>query len=592
MEKHLDGEDIKKTSWQTDGERVDQASLTKVLFTNSAVESFLSNTNKRFIVASKGIGKTLLLRNKRYELEKQYGTDLFIPTDTPYLDSVPHFGSLTEEAKFRFSEWGFCKTFWILAIEIAAFSYYCKRTNKDFPVDALNKGNRSNFKWENVKGGLTPTYVFREILALKTYKNLMQFQDRYSSKMDKYFKEIQSSVYIFIDKVDQSVDTPALKDQSELWKAIQIGLLEASWEIMGINNHVRIYTSLRQEAYANYHSANKAAISGDLTLIEYSYEDLEKITNKLSNFYEGMPFSSFIGLTQVNNATAFTSESCFKYLHRHTLGRPRDIVSICSRLSANKKGTCFDEFEFKRHVNEAATQNIAENVFAEVEILLKTLKKEEDREKFLSLLPYNILTLEELKNICNTFNTHKGHPVSDTSACLNSDCRACKAGLEHPFCELYNVGFLGVARRSLAGGYEQKFIEPYEINQFSEHVLPESSYYFVHPSLYHYIDSIKSDFKTGRYWRFRSILIGPRCSWTNDYKKLLDIQKELFTKIGVEPINDDEIEGLLEEFKNCAVKEKIKEKILEAGKNIVRKLTEHAMYSKLVEILNKILHGS
>jgi hypothetical protein len=61
--------------WETDAEKINVSLIPHMLFRNNGVDEFIDSENKYFIVASKGIGKTLLLNYKRYLLERRHKSD-------------------------------------------------------------------------------------------------------------------------------------------------------------------------------------------------------------------------------------------------------------------------------------------------------------------------------------------------------------------------------------------------------------------------------------------------------------------------------------------------------------------------------------
>jgi hypothetical protein len=561
--------------WETDAEKLDVNSINNILFRNNIVDEFINYDNKYFIVASKGIGKTLLLNFKRYELEKRYSNEndkskavIFIPTSKPYLDHVTNFGFLTKDQMNFLSKWNNCKMLWELAIEISTLSYYHRRVEATSRIEDINANIMQEFGWSIVDDIVNPTFVLCEILKIKSIKNIMKFMDSYSNKIRYQFTNIPSGAIVFIDRVDQSL----LDYKSDVWIAFQIGLLEASWDLMRMNHHVKIYTSIRQEAYANYTSPNKAAISGELSLIKYSTGDLKGILNKLSEFYEEMSFDEFIGFSELDNYFANKKEKSFDYIYRHTIGRPRDLVSICSKLSPERENLHKDRF--REIVNSTASSDIVTNVFSEVEILLDTLKKQANREKFLSLLPYNVLTLDEIKDVCRKFN--------ELVHCPNHDCKTCNEH-EHPFCELFNIGLLGVVKKDHhSGNLKQKFVEPYEMNQFSNWVLPmDSPYYLVHPSLHVYIDRLRNRFYNSKYNMIQYLLIGNNYTWDKQNSKLIDAQKIIFKNV----LNEETREQLLHAFKEFDKPEKIIDKLKDAGKTVVDKTIE---LSRIIELILKV----
>lgn len=571
-----------KSKWETDAEKIDFGVIHNILFSNNIVDEFVKSENKYFIVASKGIGKTLLLNYKRYELQKKYGYGseeskgmLFIPTSEPYLDHVTDFGDLSKDHLNFLSDWINCKRLWELAIEISVLSYYYhKEVSEKTPYLAeINEGmeNDLNLTMSNL---INPTFMLGEILRM-TISNVMKFLDDYSNRIRTAFADIQSGVLVFIDRVDQSL----LSYGGKVWIAVQIGLLEASWDLMRMNHHIKIYTSIRQEAYANYASPNKTAISGEVSLIKYTSRDLKGILDKLSIFYEGKELYEFIGFSKLKNLFAQKEENSFNYIYRHTIGRPRDFVSICSKLSPVK--TNLKEKNFREIVNNTASTDIVTNTFSEVEILLDTLKDGKEREKFLALLPYNILTLDELKDVCRQFN--------ELIVCPSIyDCKKCDEQT-HPFCELYNIGLLGIVKEDYdSGKIKQKFIEPYEMNQFSNWVLPmDSPYYLVHPSLHVYIDSLRNKLHSSKYNLIRYLIIGNKYLWEKQNSKLIEAQK-IIIKYG----NNEEVKekflGILKDFdKPQGVIEKLK-KLKDAGETVVDTTYKMGKVAEIIELLLKL----
>jgi len=543
--------------WETDADKMNVNLIHKLLFRNSVVDEFIDTDNKYFLVASKGIGKTLLLKYKRYELEKKYSYEIeddkgmiFIPSGKPYLDFSTDLGILSKDHLDLLSDWKNCKMLWELAIETSVLSYYCKRTHKRQVLEKIKKEILESESDGSESEYFNPFFVLNEILRMNR-KPIMKFLQNYSNKIRREFTTIPSGIIVFIDRVDQAL----LHYNSELWIAIQIGLIEASWDLMRMNPHVKIYTSIRQEAYANYASPNKEAISGEVSFIRYSSDELHEILDKLSQCYEKVDsYYDFIGFRETENLSAKRREDSFQYIYRHTIGRPRDLVSICSKLSPIRQ-TSIDEKKFRRIVNETASTDIVGNIFSEIEILLDTLKNKDDRERLLALLPYNILSLDELKNICREFNgLHR---------CKNVVCKDCDG--KHPFCDFYNVGLLGIVEKDkLSNKLKQKFVEPYEMNQFSNYVLPvDSPYYLIHPAIHFYINRLRNKFFGEQYNLITPILIGNKYDWEEKYGKIVEARKmidsssisdEKVKQQLLDIVNDFEkpqgVIGRLNEFKN------------------------------------------
>ena len=68
--------------WETDvGNISDFKNFDSFVYRNDSVNEFLNNKGKSFVIAAKGLGKTLLLSYKRYLLEKTFQQDGVIAFD-------------------------------------------------------------------------------------------------------------------------------------------------------------------------------------------------------------------------------------------------------------------------------------------------------------------------------------------------------------------------------------------------------------------------------------------------------------------------------------------------------------------------------
>jgi hypothetical protein len=321
--------------WETEADKIDPKDIEEILFRNAIVDEFITASNKHFLVAGKGIGKTLLLRYKRHLLENQQRDGrICVPTNRPFLDQVESLGSLPAQHLDYLRDWSNAAGLWRLAISLSCISHYYAATRSGPPAfwnetehlsPALRSLPLTTRPW-------IPSHVFAELLKLPI-SVFLNFVNKEHVQVARGLASVQSEMCLFIDELDQALLDSKGCDWA-LWKAVQIGLLEAAWHVMRTNAHIKIYTSMRQEAYADYTSPNKLAISGQMSFINYSFGDLKKLVNRLVTVYEAKSsYEEFLGFSEVTNSHSGDREDVFSYTHRHTLGRPRDLVSICSRIS-------------------------------------------------------------------------------------------------------------------------------------------------------------------------------------------------------------------------------------------------------------------
>ncbi len=171
--------------------------------------------------------------------------------------------------------------------------------------------------------------AFKELTSLNL-RELNQFIDNSENFLDLKMRQIHGTSWFFIDKVDQAIrHLPR-----DAWIAIQAGLIEAAWETMSANSHLKIYASIRQEAFTNYRSDIKSNLFSAITNLQYSEAELRAILDQLAQCYEGcQSFCEFLGLNVIRHAKRPVPEDSFQYVRRHTSGRPRDLVAVASALS-------------------------------------------------------------------------------------------------------------------------------------------------------------------------------------------------------------------------------------------------------------------
>jgi len=91
----------------------------------------------------------------------------------------------------------------------------------------------------------------------------------------------------------------------------------------------------------------------------------------------------------------------------------------------------------------------------------------------------------------------------------------------HPFCELYNIGLLGyIATDHVQNKKIQCFRQPYEFDWRMSNILPESDYYFLHPSLNTYIERFNP-----RYDVNVGFILGIGYEWSREHIKQVEKDK-------------------------------------------------------------------
>jgi len=325
-------------------------------------------------------------------------------------------------------------------------------------------------------------------------------------------RQIHGGVCFFIDKVDQAIRHLA----RDAWIAIQAGLIEAAWETMNANSHLKVFASIRQEAFSNYQSDIKSNLFGATTTLNYSEEELQSLLDRLARCYEGCrSFADFLGLNVVRHGRRPAPEDSFRYVRRHTCGRPRDLVAIASEISS--KRSSLSEKRLREIVQQTSATVVVSNIFDEVRVFLNCLDDREARLRFLAAIPSNILEKGDAIRVCEEFNGLEPgtleHFGEDSSAIF------------HPFRDLYLAGLLGVVQPDPETGHAiQRFRRPHDpLTQWAA-ALPDSPVYLVHPALDTFI---QAQHTRTAFLQFQHVPVGDNLLWEPHFPLLLQVERQL-----------------------------------------------------------------
>lgn len=510
---------LRELNWISDGMQVQAELLPSFVFGTKAVDQFVRNNQHYFICANKGLGKTLLLRYKRFQTQtvqtaEGYQPDttglVLIPEDRPYLDQLSDVPTISLEKEQNFlADLRNSRRLWSFALRLSCVSH-CKYVLDKVPKSFQKSLPKNLLEWIT-STHVAPTQVYKHLLSLP-YGELHKLLDIAENALDALYRAVQNGVRIFIDRVDESTSDLA----RQAWINMQAGCIEASWACMNANNHVKIYASIREEAYVNYESVTKPNLHSAVITIRYTKDELRRMLDSLAGIYEGAhDFYEFIGFKDVKNSHAGIVEDSFNYLHRHTLGRPRDLVIVCAELSL--QGMAGQEQRFRETVKQVGSDLVSSSLFSEMSVFLECLRDAKSRQRFFHKIPYNVLSRNELVEISSAFNEidPSMYGELDTSGNIFS----------HPFCELWSCGLLGVVQRDNPfDAPTQRFKQRYDRAENCSHALPSADYYLIHPSLQTIIHLSRDGLGYGV---FRGIVVGHGNDWLPHYQLIVRFQRAL-----------------------------------------------------------------
>jgi hypothetical protein len=511
---HLSG-----PSWATDANQIDIHDLDRVVFRTEAINDFLKSKNRTFLSATKGLGKTLLLTYKRHLLtsgKASKQTVTLIPEGRPYLDFMSELRSLSARYREPLAKLNTTKRLWNAALRISVLSHHEGLIGADegFELEAFPQRVRRWLTGSKVQ----PTVVFKELTS-SPVSELNRLIDDTENFLDQKMRSIHSGTYLFVDKVDQAVRL--LPRQS--WVNVQAGLIEAAWEMMNANSHIRVFATIREEAFANYESDVKSNLFGSTTRLQYSESELASMLDQLAQCYEGSrDFRDFVGLNVIRHAQRPDPEDSYQFVRRHTFGRPRDLVAMASAMST--KRASLSEDRFRKTVYDTSATSLVSNIFDEVHVFLTCLHDRDNRQRFLAAVPQNILDRNEAVEVCEQFNGLAPGSLQH----FGDDSEE----IFHPFRDLFLAGLLGVVELDHeSGNLIQRFRQPQDILQDVGFELPESDYYLIHPALNSFIAQHRVK---NPYYVFHHTLLGQGQIWEPYYGLFCQVEKQLKPTLGAD----------------------------------------------------------
>ncbi|MDE5889165.1 MAG: DUF4062 domain-containing protein, partial [Bacilli bacterium] len=225
----------------------------------------------------------------------------------------------------------------------------------------------------------------------------------------------------------------------------------------------------------------------------YSYiaretdENLLFPNERLSN-----PERAFLGIDKIRHQyIKQVEEQAFDYIYRHTFGRPRDLMHICSNLyPLLYNGDVQNIEKVIRHGVNQGSLFLLENYINELEPFIYQLTR--NNLTFLcQKLISNALDKNLLRSVCFDYN-HEFEEISSLKygSCMRGkNCVDCH--LIHPFCQLYNVGLLGEFHELKGNGFEVRFKQYDSITNAHFHSLPNTKLYCLHPALANKVEEIR-----------------------------------------------------------------------------------------------------
>ncbi|MDX1540718.1 MAG: hypothetical protein R3349_04885, partial [Geminicoccaceae bacterium] len=426
----------------------------------------------------KGFGKTLLLKAKRQSMWERYRTILperalvDKPSANPDLMSHREYGAVRETEAY----W---KALWSIALTLTVEKHLGICPALSAPLDKIVRN-------EHLRSACD---LFTNLLALPRDAYFVAFKD-YVGHLLPVFRRIHSSVALFIDNIDEYFEdflaSDLIEDEEQraiyrsYWHFAQIGIALAARDLHAINNHIKIFASIRKEVFQRTFLGNPLGLqlAGSALDLQYAREDLIEIIRKnigverkrnLVDPQAKDPWVRFFGHdgARIVHQVTGDEEDVGSFWIRHTFGRPRDIAFIGRDLAA---------IDPRRRTREAVRQQITRSAGTIAQGFITEMSPhlpQFDREILFRLIRQNVISRPDLQTLSDEYDRLFALKQGGTQPI---PC--------HIFASMFKIGLLGyVGMHPETAELIQTFRHPGEVPLDRDDVLPDADHFLIHPSL-------------------------------------------------------------------------------------------------------------
>jgi hypothetical protein len=454
--------DQQSRSWDPDADAInisDDWNAIVLVDTPRCME-FLSSADhdkKFFIVAPKGYGKTLLLKHKSHLYRDTKTGAVFIP-ETQLCEKLGQMTMPLSVQTSVFHQYDFWTSAWLLGLMVLVH----RRYDLTLPSPISKVVARAH----------TLTDIMNTLLTER--KQIYELFPLINSALSPGLSAVQRPTYVFLDNADVFFEKyfPLTAEDGDLgsgmtiWVNGQLGLMEAALRITTISKHIKVFASIRAEAYKR--NPGQTALQADsyATQLDYRKGELQRIfeenikntvAHDLVAPVDSAPIPAFLGFSVIEQQ--FYKEAAFDFLYRHTFQRPREIIILGQRIKAL-----------------APSDRSRDAVIRMVERASKDLLEQFKREL---MPPLDGNVYEAFCRIAFS-NVLSGHEIARLTKRVVDDGWG-----EDFFSLLYDRGLLGhvVFHEGKKTG-EQRFKSSASLALGEKSALPIAEYYVVHPALY------------------------------------------------------------------------------------------------------------
>ncbi len=291
MEKHI--------PWQFESGTLRYSTdLLEEIYRNKIIDDYLriGNHDHNFVlVGPKGIGKTLFLNLKSYLYRNEFKDKgiFFYPRSGQLCENlILDNNLLSKEDLLRFTDVFTWSKVWRLILSVVT----CQTVHLSFEEDEMDETLRELLHPPKSLSTLL-TYILLDRSNLDKYLARLNF---FTQKVE----QISSGICIFIDNIDQAFghfltdyhysdyDDYRIPPAVEVWTSAQMGLMAAIYEMNRHNSHIKIYSTIRLEAFRCINSQMKLNYSNFAIFLKYTKEEVRAIFEKNIDMMEAGDYTN------------------------------------------------------------------------------------------------------------------------------------------------------------------------------------------------------------------------------------------------------------------------------------------------------------
>ena len=487
-----------------DAAQADPESLGAVI-KNHNIRDFLETNGKRYIVGPKGSGKTLLLLKKAIE-QRRGGDGICVPGE-PHTPVDKFTGAVHSGRQFdrRFTDTSDHHLAWTSVWKNAIYRAIIHQVRDDILLATKPKDNlASRDSWEEsvdrqkfvqartlINDAIiddspivqTPYDYFMEVCSwLDDSRQRGLDQLRHDNRrFSGLIKLLRMPIYVFLDNLDDYYET-----EPTLWFNSMYGQFRAVREISLEHLNLNVFTSIREDVYNQFDDEMRLQYYDYVCPLRYDRNELLSIFSahitlldddllEQPSLKETQPWRAFFGeATSISTNSHGPDEDVRDYIYRHTLGRPRDIIHIGTRL-LNRLPREGRKVRVVRDTVFEASTDIARQYLAETKPLTDPRF---DIEEFVrEFFPADIVAKEDI----GTLEENYVRKVREKSFYERGEI----SDIAQPFATMYELGLLGrIDKDHATDELIQLFERPGQAGTTGrERELPDSSQYLLHPIL-------------------------------------------------------------------------------------------------------------